>query len=186
MQYRSPRRPGAVLENVPQVPLAPRAVHLGSFHAEGPVGGGLNRVRHWRPEARPSGAAVELRLRCEQLLATARASENPVAVFLVQRARPGPLGAVLSQHLKLLRASVSRAIPLRLWDVHPANLPDSIDSEGMRIALVALLALLLTGRNRLDASSAGLFIFRFGARTRSRRGRARRRNGGDASRRPTG
>ena len=109
-----PGRPGAVLEDVAEVPLAPRAVHLGPLH---PVASGRwsSRPRpvHRRPEARPSGSAVELCLRREELLAAAGAPEDALAVFLVQRTRARALGAVLAQHLKLLRASACRAIPRR-------------------------------------------------------------------------
>ena len=159
------------------MPLASRAVHLRSLHAQGAVGGRLNRVRHRRPEARPSGAAVELRLRCEQFLAAARASENPGAVFGVQRARSGALGAVLSQDLKLFGRQSCPPFLVIFWDVHPANLSDSIDSEGMRIALVALACAPVAGGNRVEpAAQTHLFSFRCRARIPVRSGsKAQRR-----------
>ena len=64
-------------------------------------------------------------------------------MFGVQRAGAGPLGAVLSQNLKLFGRQFRPPFLIIFWDVHPANLSDSIDSEGMRLALVALLAVLL-------------------------------------------
>jgi uncharacterized protein len=50
---------------------------------------------------------------------------------------------MLSQDLKLFGRESRPPFLIIFWGVHPANLSDSIDSEGMRIALVALLALLL-------------------------------------------
>ena len=56
-----------------------------------------------REEARPAGAALELAVGDEQRLAAADAGERPGALLVQQRAGAGPLGAVLAQHLVLLR-----------------------------------------------------------------------------------
>ena len=49
------------------------------------IGGRLDRAVHRRVEARPAGAALELRVRREQLLAATGAAERARALFLVQR-----------------------------------------------------------------------------------------------------
>ena len=41
---------------------------------------------------------------------------------------------MLAEDVKLFRRQLVPPFLIVLWDVHPANLPDSIDSEGMRIA----------------------------------------------------
>ena len=113
MQYRSPVGRGPSSKTWPRCPLQ---------RAQWTSVRSIPRVRsvvvstasgHRRPEARPSGSAVELRLRREELLSAARAAEDPFAVFRVQtdsfpRARfhacAGP---------EIVRASTSRAIPRR-------------------------------------------------------------------------
>jgi fermentation-respiration switch protein FrsA (DUF1100 family) len=62
-------------------------------------------------------------------------------MFGVQGTRTRPLRAVLSQDLKLFGCKFHPPFLIIFWDVHPANLSDSIDSEGMRIVLVALVVL---------------------------------------------
>lgn len=124
-----------------EVPLAACAMHFCSRHPEGPVGCRFDRVRHRRPETRPSRSAVELCLRSEELLTAARTAKNPLAVLRVERARPGALCTVLSQNAELLRRQFCAPILIVLWNVHPANLPDSIDFEGVRFAIVALVVL---------------------------------------------
>src|SRR5207253_4634161 len=71
-------------------------------HEEAAVGVGLDPVLERRREARPAGTAVELGAGVEQGLAAAGAVIDPGAVLLVERARPGALGAVLAQHPVLL------------------------------------------------------------------------------------
>src|SRR6185369_6606584 len=56
----------AVVEHVPEVAAAARAVHLVARHAERVVLADLDAARLDRlPEARPAGAALELRARAE-------------------------------------------------------------------------------------------------------------------------
>src|ERR1051326_6832413 len=95
-------RLGPVLEDMPEMPTAAAAMHLGAAHEKAAVGLGLHRVVERRPEARPSRAAVELRAGVEQGLAAAGAVKDPSAVLLIERSRPGALGAVLAQDPVLL------------------------------------------------------------------------------------
>ena len=54
---------GPVVENVPKMPAAARAVHCGADHAQAGVARRANRsVIERRPETRPPGAAVKLGL----------------------------------------------------------------------------------------------------------------------------
>src|SRR5580700_1845574 len=85
-----------------EMPAAAAAMHLGAGHEKAAVGVGLDHLFERRREARPAGAAVELRAGVEQRLAAAGAVIDPGAVLLVERARPGALGAVLAQHAVLL------------------------------------------------------------------------------------
>src|SRR5258708_39240603 len=78
------------------------AVNFGANHEEAAVLGGGDGVRHRLEEARPAGAAVELRIGGEQCLSAAGAHKRALAVFLVERAGTGTLGAVLAQHAVLL------------------------------------------------------------------------------------
>src|ERR1700722_18026873 len=55
-----PGRLRAVFEHVAKMPLAARAVHLGAAHEPASVGRGFDRAIDRRPEAWPSGAALEL------------------------------------------------------------------------------------------------------------------------------
>src|SRR5918993_5018521 len=112
-------------------------MHLGPSHPQRPVGSRFDRVSNRRPEAGPSGSTLELRIRGEQGLATSSAPKNAFAVLFVQRAGPRALGAVFAQHVKLFGRQSGAPTLIVLWNVHPANLPDSIDSERMRIAVVA-------------------------------------------------
>ncbi len=59
----------------------------------------------------------------------ARTTENPVTVLRVQRTRAGALGAVLAENVKLFRRQFCAPFLVVLWNVHLANLPDSIDFE---------------------------------------------------------
>src|SRR3954471_22394678 len=96
------RRRRAVLEHVTEVAAAAAAVHLGADHAVAAVGRGLDRARNRIVEARPAGAALELLLRCEQLLPAAHAGERAGALLVIERAAAGTLGAVAAQDIVLL------------------------------------------------------------------------------------
>src|ERR1700726_4588680 len=85
-----------------EMAAAAAAMHLGAGHEKAAVGVGLDHLFERRREARPAGAAVELRAGVEQGLAAAGAVVDPGAVLLVERARAGALGAVLAQHPVLL------------------------------------------------------------------------------------
>src|SRR5262249_28683663 len=62
-------------------------------------------------------AAIELRLRREERETTAGAPVCPVTVLLVQRARARPLGAVVAQHLVLLRRELRAPLRVALRDL---------------------------------------------------------------------
>src|SRR6476620_5904413 len=83
--------------------LADRTVNFGSSHSITPVGRRFDGSCDRLVKAGPSRSALELRVGLKQRTATARARERAGTVLLVQRARSGSFGAVLPQHLKLLR-----------------------------------------------------------------------------------
>src|SRR5260370_4139747 len=102
------RRP--VLEDMAEMPAATVAMNLGARHEKAAVGCRFDRGVERCREARPAGAAVELRGGVEHRLPAAGAMINPGAVLLVERAGPGALGAVFAQHA-LLRG-VQPPVPL--------------------------------------------------------------------------
>src|SRR6185437_10984123 len=106
----------AVREQVPQMPTAAAAMHLGADHEKAAVLMGLHRIVQRREEARPAGAALELGAGGEQLLATPRTHECAAPLFDVQRAGAGPFRAVLAQHGELLRRQLPP--PLLLAVLH--------------------------------------------------------------------
>src|SRR5262249_57903684 len=61
-----------VLEHMAEMAAAAAAVHFRAHHPEAAIGCGLDRARNRVIEARPAGAALELRLRHEQRLLAAR------------------------------------------------------------------------------------------------------------------
>ena len=65
-----------------------------------------------RPEARPAGAAVELRRRREEVEVAAGAGEDAAPLLVQQRAGERPLGALLAQHRILVGGQQST--PLRV------------------------------------------------------------------------
>src|SRR4051794_28203279 len=96
------RRRRTILEHVAEMAAAAAAMHLGADHAVGAVGRGLDRARNRIVEARPAGAALELLLRCEQLLSAPRAGERAGPFLVVERAGAGTLGAVAAKNIVLL------------------------------------------------------------------------------------
>src|SRR6185503_13624913 len=72
-------------------------------HAKASVAGGADGVIERLPETRPTRAAVEFRLRGEQLEVAARATEGALAVLVIERAREGAFSGFLAQHLELVR-----------------------------------------------------------------------------------
>ena len=86
-----------------EMAAAAAAMYFGADHAPAPIGRGLDRAGLGIVEARPAGAAVEFRLRDEQLLPAGGASEGAGAFFVIQRAAARPLGAVLAHDVKLFR-----------------------------------------------------------------------------------
>src|SRR5581483_2853171 len=104
------RRP--ILEDVAQVAAAAAAVHLRADHAVAFVDRGLDGARNGIVEGGPAGAALELPLRHEQGLVTARAEERAGPLLVVERAAARRLGAVPSHDRVLLRRQ--QLAPLRL------------------------------------------------------------------------
>src|SRR5216683_7943210 len=88
---------------MPQMRTAARTPQLDEFHEERPVGPrddilGRDRL----PEARPSGARVELGIRAEQRRPAADASVEPLRAQFIIIVRERPLRAPLSGHVVLL------------------------------------------------------------------------------------
>src|SRR2546423_14822039 len=80
-----------------------RAVDLDARDAVTPIDVRGNRVSDRGPEAGPAGAALELRVGSEERLPAGGAVEGAGPLLVVERARPGPLGAVLAQHVELFQ-----------------------------------------------------------------------------------
>src|SRR5687767_16034021 len=70
------RRRRAVGKHVAEMAAAAAAMHFGPLHAVGAVDRFLHGARLRIVEARPPGAALELLLRCEQLLPAAGTTER--------------------------------------------------------------------------------------------------------------
>src|SRR6185503_16593348 len=69
-----------------------------------------------REEARPSCAALKLAAGHEERLIATRARERADALLVQQRARPGPLGAVVAQHRVLLRGQLRAPLGIGLFN----------------------------------------------------------------------
>ena len=93
-----------VVEDMAEMSAATAAMLFGAGHSEGqvaPVGDGVGQRFL---EARPAGAAVIFGRRAEQRQFAAGAGENPLAMFLEQRAGEGRLGAGFAKDVEALRA----------------------------------------------------------------------------------
>src|SRR5690606_26681782 len=93
----------AVVEDMAEVPATATTVHLRARCEEAAVLTRADRIIQGLPEARPSGAAVVLRLRRVYGQVAAGAVVGAGRVILVQRTRESVLRAVLAQHIELLR-----------------------------------------------------------------------------------
>src|SRR5688572_25698183 len=89
-----PRLRRAIVEDVAEVAAALPAMDFRARHEVALVGTGADGVRHRAIEARPAGAALELRAGLEQRRAAAGAVIGAVALFLVQRTRAAHFGPV--------------------------------------------------------------------------------------------
>ena len=77
------------------------AVHFGPRHAVAAILGRGNSALDRRPEARPSGAALEFGVGVEQLVATGNAVEAARSLLDIEGAGAGALGTVLAEDLEL-------------------------------------------------------------------------------------
>src|SRR5207249_5517142 len=93
----------AVVEDMPLVPSASGAMVFGARQEELEVALRLHPSFQRLEEARPAGAAVELRLRAEEREAAGGAEEGPLALLVVQRAGPRSLAGRLEEHGARLR-----------------------------------------------------------------------------------
>ena len=84
------------------VPAAADAVILGARHEDRVIALRADVARDRREEARPTGAAVELHLRREELEVAPGADERALSVLVVERARACRLGRFLAKHRELL------------------------------------------------------------------------------------
>src|SRR5215470_532726 len=113
-----PGRLGPVVEDVPEVRIAPRAVHLGPAHEEARVLLGLDRLRRGRLEVRrPAGAGVELVIRAEERLTTADAVVCAAIVVVPVHAAECALRAVLACHLELVVGEMLAPLLVGLADL---------------------------------------------------------------------
>ncbi len=81
---------GAIGEDVAEMAAAARAVDLRARHQMSVIFARGHRSGERLQEARPAGAALELRLRLVERLAAAGAAEHARAVLVVERARASP------------------------------------------------------------------------------------------------
>src|ERR1700744_2783270 len=93
----------SIREDVTQMAAAGRAQPFVARHAKTAICLCRDRTILRLVKARPAGAALILRLRAVKRRAAAGAEEFAGALFVVQRARSGGLGAVAAQHVILLR-----------------------------------------------------------------------------------
>src|SRR5205807_8548870 len=98
-----PGRGRTIGKNMAKVGAAPGAMDFCAGHSVVPVDRFFDRALDRPGEAWPAGAALKLDLAFEERLAAGRASENPGALFMEERATARPFGAVLSHDLVLLR-----------------------------------------------------------------------------------
>src|SRR5439155_3426460 len=124
-----------VVEDMAQVATALRTRHFGPHHEVAGVdvlldGGGRRRLI----EARPAAVGVELGLRDEQLRPAPGAAVNAWRAGVPVLARERPLGALLAQHLVLLRAQLPPPFRFGLLDflAHLAPLTPVWGSPSLR------------------------------------------------------
>src|SRR5579872_5602620 len=91
-----------VVEDVAQMPAAAAAMHLRARVDQLEIARRRDRSLDRREEARPPGAAVEFGLGAIELQRAGRAREDALAVLVIERAREGPLRAVLAEDPILL------------------------------------------------------------------------------------
>src|ERR1700733_1810577 len=101
-------RTWAIVEHVTQMAAAFAAMYFGTHHEEATILRNADRTFQRLEKARPAGAAFELRVRHEQVLATAAADEFAAPLLLTERACAGAFGAMLAQH-RILRGRQLRA-----------------------------------------------------------------------------
>jgi hypothetical protein len=91
-------------------------MHLGALHEEGVVLGGPDGALDGPEEARPAGAGLVFGVGREKGSIAAGADKGALALFLVERARAGALGAVLAQDVELLLAQALLPFVLGIVD----------------------------------------------------------------------
>src|ERR1700730_8369392 len=106
-----------VVEDVPEMPAAAAAMHLGPQHAEGAVFGLADGVVERLVEARPAGPALELGLRGEQRQVATGAGEDALAMLIEKRARARAFGPLLAQDVILLRRQLRAPFRVGLFDL---------------------------------------------------------------------
>src|SRR6185437_15825359 len=110
------RRLRPVGEHMPEMPAAFRAMHLGPRHEQGAILRGADTTLDRRVKTRPAGAALELGRRVVDRRAATRTDEGAGSLFLVERAGPGALRAVLAQHMIRLWAELAAPLLVRFLD----------------------------------------------------------------------
>src|ERR1700678_1081609 len=98
----------AIVEHVTQMAAAFAAMYFGTHHEQAAILCNADRTFQRLEKARPAGAAFELRVRHEQVLATAAADEFAAPLLLIERTCAGAFGAMLAQH-RILRGRQLRA-----------------------------------------------------------------------------
>src|SRR4051812_33317163 len=114
------------------------AMHRRAGHHEARIADLAHRMVERFPEARPSGAAVELGLGSEEVKGAAGTAEYTLAMLLQQWTGEWPFGALLSQHgilfggQQLLPLGVAVRHDEGLFGPRCPRLPDPVRCEGGR------------------------------------------------------
>ena len=93
----------AIIEDMAVVAAAADAVIFGAGQNELVISSGAEYPRDRRKETRPTGAALIFHLGGKRRQIASDTHEDAGTFFIVQRARAGPLGAFLAQHIELRR-----------------------------------------------------------------------------------
>lgn len=99
-----------------EVAATARAMNFSAGHEMAVVFARFDRAVERQEEARPSAAAFVFRVRLEKRLSAAGASEDAVALLLVERAGSGSFGAVLPENAVLFWRELRRPLTFGLVD----------------------------------------------------------------------
>src|SRR5271154_4611409 len=116
----------SVVEHVPKMRVAARAMDFSALHQQAEVRTGADVFfGDGRPKAGPAGARIELGVRAEQGSVAADAAKKSVLVELIIRSAERRVGSLLARHIILLGAQLLVPFAVgadHLFDVRGAEL----------------------------------------------------------------